>query len=170
VKAGFSPAGLPISISLDGSPLHSLRSKANRMSKVSVKGVLIGGIVDVSASFILGLVFALFAVAFLHAFGHVSHQVVLHSGALQWALLLVGLACSVLGGFVSAKIAKHDELLNGALSSSLCTALGVYVIAAGKGDQPLWVQILLLVASPAFGLVGGYLRLLQRPRSHELAG
>jgi len=129
------------------------------MSKVSIKGVLIGGIVDVSASFILGLVFALLAVVLLHEFGHVSHKDVLNSAAFHFALVLIGFACSVLGGFVSAKIAKHHELLNGALSSFLCTAIGIYLMATDKYSGPSLDQIGLLVSSPLLGLAGGYLRL-----------
>jgi hypothetical protein len=79
--------------------------------------------------------------------------------------LLVGLACSVLGGYVAAWLAKHDELLNGALSSFLCILLAVYAIASGKDTNAAWVRILLFVASPAFALLGG--DLTRRQREHR---
>jgi putative membrane protein (TIGR04086 family) len=78
---------------------------------------------------------------------------------LHLGTLLVGMACSVLGGFVAAWLAKHHELLNGALSSILCVAGSIWTISTGKDSQPLWTQVLLLIASPALGLLGGYLRL-----------
>ena len=78
------------------------------------------------------------------------------------AQILIGLACSALGGFVAARIAKHDELLNGALSSLLCLALSIYVVATGQDLSPRWVQMLLLPASPVMALLGGYL--MQRRR------
>ena len=81
------------------------------------------------------------------------------------AQLLVGLACSVLGGYVAAWLAKHDELLNGVLSSVLCVALSVYTISTGKDSKPHWLQVLLLVASPLLALLGGDLmRRLRRSR------
>jgi ABC-type Mn2+/Zn2+ transport system permease subunit len=80
--------------------------------------------------------------------------------------LLVGLACSALGGYIAARIAKHDELLNGLLSSFLCVALGIYTMASGKDTNALWLQILLLVASPACALLGG--ALMRRQRQHRV--
>jgi len=76
--------------------------------------------------------------------------------------LLLGLACSVLGGYVAAWLAKHDELLNGALSSFLWVLIGIYSIAAGKDSHALWVQILMLMSAPVCGFLGGYLRLRKR--------
>ena len=46
--------------------------------------------------------------------------------------LALGLACSILGGYVAARIAKNGEVLNGALSSFLCILLGIYSAASGK--------------------------------------
>jgi uncharacterized membrane protein YfcA len=76
--------------------------------------------------------------------------------------LLIGLACSVLGGYVAARLARREELLNGALSSFLCVALGVYMVASGNDSTPHWLQVLMFVASPASALFGGYL--VQRSR------
>lgn len=76
--------------------------------------------------------------------------------------LLVGLTCSVLGGYVAAWLAKRDELLNGTLSSFLCTAIGIYSIASGKDSHAHWIQILILMSAPVCGFLGGYLRLRQR--------
>lgn len=132
------------------------------MDKVSVKGVLIGSIVDVGGSVVLGLPFAIYAMSKIDLSSTPSAQT---SAAVTAAIhrnvplyvgqLFIGLACSVLGGYVAAWLAKHDELLNGVLSSFLCVTLGIYTMASGKDSNALWVQILLLLASPAFALVGG---------------
>ncbi len=74
----------------------------------------------------------------------------------------IGLACSVLGGYVAAWMAKHDELLNGVLASFLCTAFGVYSILSGKGVGSVGEQVVLLSAAPACALFGGYLRQRQK--------
>jgi hypothetical protein len=84
------------------------------------------------------------------------------SPSLYGLQLLIGFGCSVLGGYVAAWIAKHDELLNGALSSSLCIAIGVYSFARGKMLGTLPVEILLLSASPLGAFLGGYLKRLQK--------
>ncbi|MGD0731519.1 MAG: hypothetical protein ABR956_09650 [Terracidiphilus sp.] len=136
--------------------------------QVSIKGVLVGGIVDVVGTVVLGMPFALFAAAndFL---AHVpadkarhAIQPAAHAGIGPYiGLLLVAILCSVLGGYIAARLASHDELLNGALSAFLCVSQGIYSIASGKDPHPMVVQILLLVSSPALGLLGGWLRLKQ---------
>jgi hypothetical protein len=55
-------------------------------------------------------------------------------------------------------------LLNGGLSSFLCVTLGIYTMASGKDSNALWVQILMLLASPALALIGGDLMRRQRQR------
>lgn len=137
--------------------------------KISLKGVLIGGIVDVLSSSLLGVPLAIYAVSKIDlahtpkeqlgsAISAVSHA----TPWLYGAQLLLGLACSVLGGHVAAWLAKHDELVNGALSSFLCVAIGIYSIVSGKDSHALWVQILMLISAPVCGFLGGYLRLRQR--------
>jgi hypothetical protein len=139
------------------------------MGKVSVKGVLVGGIVDVVTSVVLGLPFAIYAMMKVDLSHIPSAQ---RSSALTTAIngnvplyvgqLLVGLLCSALGGYVAAWLAKHDELLNGGLSSILCVALGIYTMVSGKDSNAVWVQTLLLLASPALALIGGDLMRRQR--------
>jgi len=137
--------------------------------KVSVKGVLIGGIVDVLSSTLLGLPLAIYAMSKVDLAHTPKDQlgpaIAAASHAIPWLYgtqLLLGLACSVLGGYVAARLAKHDEQLNGALSSFLCLAIGIYSIASGKDSHAHWVQILFLISSPVSGFFGGYLRLRQR--------
>ncbi len=72
---------------------------------------------------------------------------------------------SVLGGYIGALIAKHDELLNGALSSFLCVLSGVYALFTGS--HPVYLillEILALIISPLLGMLGGYLRFKQKSR------
>jgi hypothetical protein len=80
--------------------------------------------------------------------------------------LSVGSVCSVLGGYIAAWLSKHDELLNGTLSSYLCISIGILAISFGKDPHPLIVQLALLTSSPFLSLLGGYLRL--RQKSHQL--
>jgi hypothetical protein len=146
------------------------------MGKVSVKGVLIGGIVDVVASVVLGLPFAFYTMSKLDLSNTPKEGIestvtaAIHGNVpLYVGQLLVGLACSVLGGYVAAWLAKHDELLNGGLSSFLCVAFGIYTMASGKDSNALWVQVLMLLASPALALIGGDLMRRQRQRRIQAA-
>jgi hypothetical protein len=135
-------------------------------TRISIPGVLIGGITDVVSSSILGVPLVIYVtVKFDLLNSPRGHDITSMIHATPWLYglqLAIGLGCSVLGGYVAAWIAKHDELLNGLLSSFLCTAIGLYSILLGKDSQSLLAQILLLAAAPAFAFLGGYLRQTQK--------
>jgi len=140
------------------------------MRKVSIKGVLVGGVVDVAATTILAIPLAIYAMAKFHLLdapkgsGHAVASAI-HASPWRYGVqLLIGLGCSVLGGYVGAWIAKHDELLNGLLSSFLCTVTGIYSIVAVKNSGSVSEHVFLLIAAPLFGLFGGYLRHIQKYR------
>ncbi len=141
--------------------------------RVSIKGVLIGGIVDVVTSGVLGLPLVIYAMSRIDMSHTPSSQVsmavtkLIHaSPALHSVELLVGLMCSVLGGYVAAWLAKRDELLNGGLSSFLCIILGIYAVTTGRDSNPHWLQFLLLAASPLAAVLGG--DLMRRVRRGQL--
>ena len=81
--------------------------------------------------------------------------------ALQLAAWMLGLAATILGGYMAALIARAPHVLHGALSAWLCMGIGIHAIASGGDGAPLWQHLLALVLSPAFGALGGYLRLRQ---------
>jgi hypothetical protein len=150
---------------------HLRRNRINRLfwRADELKGVLIGGIVDILSSSLLGIPFAIYAMSKIDLAqtpkNQLGSEIAAVSHAAPWlygAQLLVGLACSVLGGYAAAWLAKHDELLNGALSSFLCVVIGIYSIASGKDSNAHWVQMLILISAPLCGLFGGYLRVRQR--------
>ena len=141
------------------------------MGKVSIKGVAIGGVVDVVGSALLGFPIILYAMSKVDFLSMPDAQrsaaitaVVHRSVFLYGGELVAGLACSVLGGYVAGWLAKHDELLNGGLSSFLCVAIGILMMLLGKGSDPVLVQVLMLLASPVLAVLGGELMRRQRQR------
>jgi hypothetical protein len=146
------------------------------MGRISFRAVWIGALADMVLSTISA---ALIAIAFVV----ILHLTRTPNDPLDWALLrpqiqnsllyglqvLAGSACSVLAGLVAAWVAQHDELLNGALSSFASVLLGLFVTAADKDPHLRVIHILLLIASPLLGLLGGYIRRrLKTPQVREL--
>ncbi|MCP5810333.1 hypothetical protein NL321_29730, partial [Klebsiella pneumoniae] len=80
--------------------------------------------------------------------------------------LLLGVACTVLGGYISAAIAKHDEILNGLLASLVCVGVGVFSVVMGLQHEGALQQADLFALTLASGAFGGYLR-LRRTRSGQ---
>jgi len=145
------------------------------VSRISIKGVLLGGITDVVATNIFAIPLIIYVMTRFDWSHTPKDQLgaaiiaALHGSALLYTVqFLIGAGCSILGGYVAARLAKHDELLNGSLSSYLCIGIGLYSVVAGK-ESRLLLELIGLVASPALGLLGGYLRLRQKRAPGQLA-
>jgi hypothetical protein len=124
------------------------------MHRISLKGVAVGNITDIAATYLVAL--PLIAVIVVLSEGtavRIAESILFY---ILYAIL--GGLCSVLGGYVAARIAKHDELLNGALSSILCVVGGTYAVISGLAANDLLMHLLFLPLSPALGALGGFLR------------
>jgi hypothetical protein len=138
------------------------------MNKISIRGVVVGGVIDIVATVILTLPLVVAYAIPTEVTGTLKDLLqaqaavmasIRASPFLYGLQSAIGLACSVLGGYVAARVAKHDELLNGLLASSLPVALGVYSLVTDEG--PLLLPVLPLIASPLCSGLGGHVRAVQ---------
>ncbi len=141
------------------------------MNRLSAKAVIVGGLIDVLCSgFFDVLLVSIFMArhGVLHAVGRQAHAAAASamqaSTPTQAAVLLIGLGSSTVGGFIAARLAGRNELVNGGCSAFLYILIGVLSISSGRESRSLTVQIIALVASPIFGLLGGYLELARKQR------
>lgn len=72
------------------------------------------------------------------------------------AQLLIGMACSMPGGYVAALSAKHDGILNGALVG------GLYALLLATPTVPLWQHLAAFIVCSTSSAYGGYLGLNKR--------
>lgn len=133
--------------------------------KISLKGVVGGGVTDVVLSGLLGIPLSIYVIASSGLSQAPKDQLgiavvrAIHSSAgLFAAQLLIGLSCSVIGGYVAARLAKQDEVLNGLLASWLCVGIGVYSLASGKSAEPLLLHLALIAVTPVCYWAGAFLR------------
>jgi hypothetical protein len=89
------------------------------MHRISLKGIAMGNITDIVATYVVMLPLMIY---FAVSSGSPPAKILKESTVLNVSYAILGGVCSVLGGYVSARIAKHDGLLNGALSSSSALA------------------------------------------------
>ena len=133
--------------------------------RISINGVLLGGILDVGLSMLLNTIFILFwTMHFIGAFKGAElaakvSEVIATNPAIFAGTFAIGSLCSILGGYISARIAKQHEVLNGALSSWLCIALGVYGLLFKVSSPTHGIFLAVLSIPLSFGLaaLGGYL-------------
>ena len=134
------------------------------MSRVSLKGVVVGGVVDIVATNLVALPVLVVAAAQANVAqlpkeeqGRAMLAAVNASPALFAVQLLLGSLCSVLGGYVAGRIAKRSEALNGALSAFLCVGFGVYALISRSDSIGPLGHAAFLVLSPVLGAAGGVL-------------
>jgi putative membrane protein (TIGR04086 family) len=133
------------------------------MNRISVKGVVVGGIVDVVATMLCTLIAVIFLVNRLLAHGGpaTGGPIIAPPPATHAVLVVVAGVCSLFGGYVAARIAKHDELLNGALSAYLAILVGLILLPFDKSPAAVRNVLISVVTSIVLGLLGGYVRSLQ---------
>src|SRR5262245_41028714 len=147
------------------------------MRKISIIGVLIGGVVDIVATNVAAIPIVLYVMAASPSLAALPQAeqtaavmaAIKASVGLYLTLGVLGAICSVLGGYVAALLAKRAHMLNGALSAYLCVGSGIWALFAGHPQLPTWLHLLLLPLSPGLGAVGGYVRALQVRRRVPVA-
>jgi hypothetical protein len=134
------------------------------MTRVSTKGVLVGGVLGIGATYALSIPLMALAIVQLDLMElpepgfDAALMKALAPGSPYYLIgLVLGSACGILGGYVAARVAKHDERLNGALSSWLFMLLQTYNWATGGSTDTALAHIGYLVSSPVMGALGGYL-------------
>lgn len=134
------------------------------MRRIALFSVLVGGVVDVVSSVLVGLPLGLYLALRLdlaHMPREQAHQALtaaMHAPSILIPQMTIGFLCSVLGGYVAAVMAGHHERLNGALASYLCIGAGLFEVFRGTSTFSLPLQILFLALAPVCSLAGGILR------------
>jgi hypothetical protein len=137
------------------------------LKKVSLVGVIAGSIVSVAGRFLVSLVVGFFIGIQLAASGATMPANAVEAGFTNPYIVVITFLVmslfSILGGYTAATIAKHDELLNGALSSFLAMLWAFCTLST----NPLFLVILTLITTPLLAALGGYLRTRQMRRKQS---
>jgi hypothetical protein len=133
------------------------------MSKQSLIGVLVGGVTNIVAANLLGVPIAAYIMTMTGVLGlptterKAIYLAVLHANPPLFALSLATWGfCSILGGYVAARIARNNEVVVGAFSSWTCVLLAANALVQGLPGQPIWQFLVWLPGSPLLAALGGY--------------
>lgn len=137
------------------------------------KAVLMGVATDLLGTTLAGIVLVVFFSGMLVAQGHQPEQIgsrLMESSAYQIVSLMVGLAFTVLGGYVAARVANHREYWHALIVGAIVLVIGEVVISSDPTGMKLSLRIIGdLMVIPA-ALMGGHLyrvaRLQSRARLH----
>lgn len=131
----------------------------NAMRRISFLGILVGGtvsyllpaIISMPVAFLLGIRL----VAATHSPVALEHEIIWNP-MYYYGILAIQVACSVFGGYLAGVTARHDEVLNGFLSS----IINVLITALFHALDPhsFSVKLMKALAIVAAAGLGGYLR------------
>jgi len=129
-----------------------------KFSDIKFKAVIVGAIVDNAGTLLL----MTFLAAALVSTGLSEDEVMSRMKSTNGLLLglIVGLSCTVLGGFFAGRLARRAEVLHGAL-----VAVAGMIIAwiFRESGTPLWFDIAGFAAMLPAGIAGGHLAQKHRP-------
>ena len=128
------------------------------MPRIHVKALLLGALTDVGGSLVVGGFMGLAIGIVIGLGGGLTAIDQLEELSSSWWMLvsgfLVGLAFSLLGGFVAGRLARELEVLHGGLSGLLSALVGLLFPSS---TLPTWFLVLCFVAAPLAGMLGGRL-------------
>jgi hypothetical protein len=123
-----------------------------KLSDIKLTAVIVGAVVDNAGTLLLMAVLAGALVSTGLSEDEVMGRMKSTNGLLLG--LIVGLSCTVLGGYFAGKIAGRAEVLHGAL---VAVAGMVLSLIFREGSIPLWFDIAGFVGMLPAGIAGGYL-------------
>ncbi len=124
---------------------------------IKFKAVIVGAVADNAGTFLFMMILA----SALLSTGLSEDQVMNRMKSISGLLLqlIVGLCCTVLGGYVAGRMAGRAEVLQGALVA----ALGMIVaLIFREGGTPVWLGIAGFAGMLPAGMGGGYLAYRRR--------
>jgi hypothetical protein len=129
------------------------------MSSISIKGILVGTLFDLGATFVFSIVVGVYLGV---QTGNVEAAVQMASSG-GWLLfgIIFGCVVTVIAGYLAARIAGRGELLNGGVCAVLTMIIGLLMSMGQPATMPEVWTFLLCLLTPLLGLLGGYLRLRQ---------
>jgi hypothetical protein len=69
-------------------------------------------------------------------------------------MLIVGLSCTFIGGYMAGRTAGQAEILHGVVVAGIGLVLGLFL---REPNLPLWYEAVSFAAMAPIGMAGGYL-------------
>jgi nitrate/nitrite transporter NarK len=128
----------------------------NLLKRINILSIIVGIIVDMVGTMIASSIFTAIYVLSNHI--DIQNIKELYTNNLYISLsMIIGAIFSILGGFVAARIAKQNKLMNSAIIGIACEIVGIYTIFNGKSFLPTWYHVMAFIITIPLTLIGGAL-------------
>jgi hypothetical protein len=123
-----------------------------QIQRLIFKAILFGFLIDT-----IGTLAIAFAIIFAMGVAGVSADEIsarMHSFSGLMLMLIVGLACTFIGGYVAGRTAGQAEILHGAVVAGIGLVLGLFL---REPNLPLWYEAVSFAAMAPIGMAAGYI-------------
>ncbi|MCT4618750.1 MAG: hypothetical protein N4A62_05110 [Marinisporobacter sp.] len=125
-------------------------------NKLSFKAIFIGLLVDYIGSIVLGTLQFFVVMASSWKQGVNITETLLSLKMLSISFFL-GIICSILGGYVAAKISKHNEIKHALFVGILSDGISIVMNIIGTIAIPFWYSVSSIILVVPAAIFGGYL-------------
>lgn len=139
------------------------------MGKLCIKAIMIGALVDVGITFLVGIPFTLYVISTLNTSQLSQNQVNSLATATIDSVITFHLAkvailmlATLMGGFAAGLVAKQLRATNGAVSTLPSIVVSIAFLAVKPFTPRVLESLLLLGISPIVGFIGGYAAMCSR--------
>lgn len=144
----------------------------NDEKKLNIKAVITGWLADTFGSFTAGILIGIVAVAIMASKGMTQNQMVeelSNSKAFYNISLFVSFSFTFIGGYVSAFIARADELKHAFITGALSLITSLLITSVLTSQQQETSSYLILTFVIPFAVLGGYLRKITKKETTDTA-
>jgi hypothetical protein len=131
------------------------------------KAVSLGAVADIAATFLASIVLTAALGATMISRGAIPEQVeaaLIASDAYLLTMMVAGLGCTVLGGYVAARLANQREYYHALLTGIVALVLSEVMLGVTADVFPLAYRIIGDILMLPAALFGGHLRKRRRAR------
>ena len=119
------------------------------------KAVVVGALTDIVGTFAFATLIGILAsvAADIHHLSTKEMEARLQAPSSIIAMMIIGLAFTVLGGYVAGRVSKAYEVTHGLIVGAISILIGL----ASWGSLPLWYDITAMVTVAPCGMLGGWI-------------
>ena len=122
-----------------------------QIRRLKFKAILFGCLIDTIGTLVIA-----FAIIFAMGMAGISADEIsvrMRGFSGLMLMLIIGLACTFMGGYVAGRIAGQAEILHGAVVAGIGLIVGLFL---REPNLPLWYEAISFAAMAPIGMAGGY--------------
>lgn len=123
-----------------------------QIRKLKFKSIILGFLIDTFGT----LAIAFTMIASMGASGIQPAEITarMHGFSGLMLMMIIGLSCTFVGGYVAGRTAGQAEIMHGAVVAGIGMVLGLFLREPGL---PLWYEAVSFAAVLPIGMAGGYI-------------